>query len=409
VQEDRKRETEYRVERRIFMTNAASVVGFEVKRDIPLQEVSSDYCWFHPRAAAVSGAGENGQSAVIMTIQQELTASDFYSGLFYMRTDDLGATWRGPVEIPELGWRHDGNVVIAVADVTPGWHAPTGKVIAIGAQVRYNQGGKQIEDVPRAHQTAYAVYDAGTDHWSGWQTIEMPPDAQFDFARNACGQWLVEDDGTLLIPFYHGPDVATAHSTTVFRCAFDGKRLTVLQAGNTLELNVQRGLCEPSLIGYGGRYYLTLRNDEKGYVAVSADGLNYSQPRPWVFDDGKELGSYNTQQHWLAHSEGLFLCYTRRGAHNDHIPRNRAPLFIAQVDPQRLYVIRDTEQVLIPERGLMLGNFGAAPITENESWVTDSEYLCLKHDYNPTAAGGNGSTWVARVLWSRPNRLVTAQ
>jgi hypothetical protein len=31
-------------------------------------------------------------------------------------------------------------------------------------------------------------------------------------------------------------------------------------------------------------------------------------------DDGAELGSYNTQQHWLSHGDGLFLMYTRRGA-----------------------------------------------------------------------------------------------
>lgn len=41
-------------------------------------------------------------------------------------------------------------------------------------------------------------------------------------------------------------------------------------------------------------------------------------------DDGKELGSYNTQRHWLAHSVGPFLVYTRRGADNDHILRHRA-------------------------------------------------------------------------------------
>lgn len=388
----------------------STLLDFTVKPEIPLQEVSAEYCWFHPRTAAVPRAGANGQPAVVMTIQKELAESDFYSGLYYMRTDDMGRNWRGPIEIPELVWRYDHNdVVIAVADVTPGYHAPTGKVIAIGAQVRYSSSGEQLEDVPRAHQTAYAVYDPAADKWSGWQVIEMPGSEEFNFARNACGQWLVEEDGALLIPFYHGPRAKCARATTVFRCAFDGSTITVLEAGSPLQLNVVRGLTEPSIIHYNNRYFLTMRNDEKGYVSVSDDGLQYVPPRPSLFDDGSELGSYNTQQHWLAHSDGLFLCYTRRGANNDHIPRNRAPLFIAQVDPQQLHVIRATEQVLIPERGLMLGNFGASPITADESWVTDSEYLCLKHGYIPTAAGGNGSTFVARVLWSKPNLLVTRQ
>ena len=58
---------------------------------------------------------------------------------------------------------------------------------------------------------------------------------------------------------------------------------------------------------------------------VSNDGLHYQPIKAWTFGDGSELGSYNTQQHWLAHHEGLFLAYTRRGANNDHIPKALAP------------------------------------------------------------------------------------
>lgn len=70
-----------------------------------------------------------------------------------------------------------------------------------------------------------------------------------------------------------------------------------------------------------------------------------------AWDDGTDLGSYNTQQHWVAHSEGLFLVYTRRGANNGHVMRHRAPLFIAQVDPVKLHVLRSTERELMPNRG----------------------------------------------------------
>ena len=324
-----------------------------------------------------------------------------------MRTDDLGQTWRGPVEIPELVWRTgDDGVITSVCDVTPGFHPQTGKVIAIGAQVRYNTRGDQIEDLKRGQSTAYAVHDPQADKWSGWSTIEMPPGVDFDYNRCACAQWLVERDGTLLVPFYHAASAGVPAKVTVFRCAFDGTEIKLVAQGNTLELPVVRGLCEPSVVWYAGRYYLTLRNDIKGYVTASDDGLQYEAIRPWTFDDGSELGSYNTQQHWLAHSEGLFLCYTRRGANNDHIPRNRAPMFMAQVDPARLCVIRGTEKELMPERGLMLGNFGATPITTAESWVTDSEYIAVNSGIKATAAGGNGSTFVARVIWTKPNGLV---
>jgi hypothetical protein len=170
-----------------------------------------------------------------------------------------------------------------------------------------------------------------------------------------------------------------------------------------LRLAVARGLYEPSLIAFRGRYFLTLRNDLRGYVSVSDDGLTFAEPQPWRFDDGTELGSYNTQQHWLAHSDGLFLCYTRRGANNDHIMRHRAPLFLAQVDPETLRVLRRTEKVVVPERGAELGNFGASAISETESWITVSEGMFMK---DSRKRGAEGATFVARVQWAKPNLLV---
>lgn len=44
--------------------------------------------------------------------------------------------------------------------------------------------------------------------------------------------------------------------------------------GEILQLNVKRGLYEPSIIKYQGRYFLTMRNDLRAYVTVSEDGLN---------------------------------------------------------------------------------------------------------------------------------------
>lgn len=149
-------------------------------------------------------------------------------------------------------------------------------------------------------------------------------------------------------------------------------------------------------------HFLTLRNDVRGYHSTSADGLTFYQPRPWTFDDGTELGSYNTQQHWLTHSEGLFLVYTRRGATNDHIIRHRAPLFMAQVDPDSMNLLRRTERVVVPERGAELGNFGATTISPDESWVTVSEGMFMK---DSKARGARGATFVARIRWSRPNQI----
>ncbi len=379
-------------------------LDYQIHLETVVEHDDGKFLWFHPRAAAIPGAGRDGNPAVVMTLQQHLHISDYYSGSYVMHSRDGGATWTPPEAQPQLGWdREPDGTVVAVADVTPGWHAASGKLLAIGARVRYGAKGQQLDDKVRSHQTSYAVYDPESGGWSTWQVLEMPAGEKFNFARSACAQWLTEPDGTLLLPFYFGPSAGTPHRVTVVRCGFDGRRLSYLEHGDELELNVVRGLVEPSLARFGGKYYLTLRNDVKGYVTVGADGLHFGPIRPWTFDDGAELGSYNTQQHWVAHSEGLFLTYTRRGADNDHIMRHRAPLFIAQVDPARLQVIRATERILIPERGAALGNFGASAITPHESWVTVAEGV-----WNDDARkrGATGAVFVARIVWNRPNGLL---
>jgi hypothetical protein len=369
-----------------------------VRTEVVNQELSPDFCWFYPRVAAIPDAGRDGLPAVVMTLQKNLAPGQ-YSGLWMMRTNDLGRTWTGPIEIPELAWTNEPDgAIVTVCEVTPGWHPHTRRVIAIGCTERY---GRQSSGTQQLSQTAYSVYDPKNERWSKWQILEMPADREFHLACSASAQWLVQADGTLLLPISFAAKEGEPCGATVVQCAFDGRKLTYLKHGDKLSLSVERGLCEPSLVEHQGRYYLTLRNDAKGYVTVGNDGLNFRPIQPWTFDDDTELGSYNTQQHWLTHDGGLFLSYTRRGANNDHIPRNRAPLFLAQVDPERLCVVRKTEEPIIPERGAMLGNFGAASITPGESWVTDAEYLL---NAVPDPRGADGSLFLARIQWSKPNK-----
>ena len=124
------------------------------------------------------------------------------------------------------------------------------------------------------------------------------------------------------------------------------------------------------------------------------------RPRKWTFDDGAELGSYNTQAHWVTHHDGLFLSYTRRGADNENVIRHRAPLFLAQIDPARLVVVRATERVLVPNKGAQLGNFAVVDVNARESWVTTSEGMSPG---TPEKFGSNGRVYAARLIWARPN------
>jgi hypothetical protein len=370
-------------------------VPIAIERSVVLRRepgVTDGSYWMHPRAAAIPGSPNQ---SVVMVLSKFLGRSDFYSGVYLLRSDDLGKSWDGPTLGKELDWVRDGDVNIAVADVSPGFHRPTGKLIAIGAQVRYGTKGKQLEDQKRAHQTAYTVFDPKNNSWTKWRRLEMPAGEQFNFARCACAQWLVEADGTVLLPCYIGYGTHKPFSSTVVRCRFDGDRLTYVGHGNVLELNVKRGLYEPSLIRHEGRYYLTMRNDLKAYVSVSDDGLHFEPAKVWTFDDGEELGSYNTQAHWMRVGGGLFLVYTRRGLDNDHVVRHRAPLAIAQVDPGNLQILRATEKILVPERGATLGNSGVTVLDANESWVTVSEANIDRKEAK--ARGADGSLYVVKV------------
>ncbi len=367
----------------------------EVSQILPGLEAGGS--WFQPRAVAIPA--DRGPPRVVMTIQQAI-GSDFFSGLSTLRSDDLGMKWSAPREDPGLGWRPlEGGANLGICDITLGWHAPSRMVIGIGHTVRYTSKG--FGGIGDRRDTAWITYDPRTDTWSPWKILTFPdtPDGRY-FINAVHGQWLIEPDGSLLVPFYAlTPNVADAKWKFAFRGAvarmqFAQGELTLAAIGREMTHAVPRGLYEKSITRFRGRYYLTIRNDQTGYVAVSDDGMNFGPIKAWTFDDGSELGSYNTHQKWVTHSDGLFLVYTRRGANNDHIPRHRAPLFIARVDPEKLHVIRRTERIAVPERGVDIGNFDTAMITEDETWITVAGTV------------KSSPAYLTRIRWSQPNRLL---
>jgi hypothetical protein len=337
-----------------------------------------------------------------------LTGSDVFYPINEMRTENLGRTWSGPVEHAETLERRtepDG-VIVAACDFWPEWHAASKKLLGIGHTVRY-RNNRVIPN--RKRETCYAIYEPQKQQWTPWVTLDMPEPEKFYNAGAGCVQRLDLPNGDILLPIYFKGRDEKFTRVTVLRCTFDGRRLSVADHGNELAVNSARGLGEPSLTVYGGRYYLTLRHDKAGYVCSSTDGLTFSEPHPWLWDDGTPLGNYNTQQHWVTHQDGLFLVYTRRGANNDHVFRHRAPLFMARVNPDTLRVIRSTERVLVPERGARLGNFGVTYVNPQETWVTVTEWMQTTgpnpHDYTiPMKHGADNAVFAARIVWDRPNQ-----
>jgi hypothetical protein len=143
-------------------------------------------------------------------------------------------------------------------------------------------------------------------------------------------------------------------------------------------------------------------------VSVSDDGVNYAPKTAWAWDDGEPLTMSTTQQHWLTHSDGIFLVYTRKDASNTGVIRWRAPLWVAQVDPKTLHLIRETEQVVIPLHGdginepnlvPLMGNFHTTNVSPEESWITVGEWMPKN--------GALGNLTLSKITWSKPNRLLT--
>lgn len=372
---------------------------YEIKLETITQGYDGKMCWVHPRAGAIPGSPPQ----VVLTMQKLLlTGSDVFYALNHVSTSGLGKTWTQPVEhTATLGRREEPEgVIVAACDFTPKYHAKSGKLLGIGHTVRYSDN-KVIHERPR--ETCFSVYDPQQSTWAPWATLPMPEGPKFFNAGAGSVQRVDIENGDILLPIYFKAKGDKYYRVTVLRCSFDGSALRYVEQGNDLALESGRGVYEPSLIGCAGKFYLTLRNDTAGYVCVSDDGLHFSEPKRWDWTDGSDLGNYNTQQHWVTHKDHLYLVYTRRGANNDHVFRHRAPLFMAEVDKATLTVKRETERILVPERGARLGNFGVCEVSENETWVTVAEWMqkngpeiIIKPD---NKYGADNSVYAARLLW----------
>lgn len=238
----------------------------------------------------------------------------------------------------------------------------------------------------------YWFVDQESQTFLTWKEIPFP----FEYAVATPYHILELENGDLLIAYYFRASRKSLISEIMtVRYAMEEDGLRMVSYGEPLKVSgYARGIHEPCVTYFDGKYYMTIRNDEMGLFAESEDGLRFSEPKPWVWEDGTLLENYNTQQHWVRNEKGLFLVYTRRTEYNDHVFRNRAPLFMTRFDEERKCLIRDQEVVLVPELGAQLGNFTVLEISEKESWVSTTEIMtgvgCEKY-------GGDNSIWIAKV------------
>lgn len=357
--------------------------------------------WFHPRPCLVPSK----DGPVVFMTMQEIRGSDFFLPVHWMESHDFGKTWTEPRPVPSLGRNPatDDRGDESVCDVVPQFHPPSGSVLALGHNVFYK--GKSFDRKQPPRCPVYAVYKDGK--WSERKRLLWDdPRGAFIYTNN-CGQREVLEDGSIALVMSFGAK-QTSRSAAGVHCSFDGETLSIQKVGREIKHAAGRGLLEPSLVRYRGKFYATLRaEDNRGYVAASDDGLDFDEKQPWCWDDDTALDMSTTQQHWLPHSDALHLVYTRKDTTNEKVIRWRSPLFMAQVDLKTLRLIRETERVVLPLSGdgvnapdevPLMGNFQTLNVTPNESWVTDGE-MTPKHGYK-------GDLVLGKIRWSRPNGLV---
>lgn len=361
--------------------------------------------WFHPRACILPQA--NGKPKVLMTLQ-EIGGSDYFGQVHWSMSSDDGQTWSEPEPIAAFGrdpvpGRDDG-LQAAVCDVTPQYHPQTETVIALGHVVFY-KGPRfaRKEQLPRYPIYATRKQD-GT--WSERKTLAWDDPRGAYIYSNNCGQRWVLENGEVQMSFTFGPQEQHRMVAGV-RATFDGEQLRVRKVGPPLHNREGRGLLEPSVTRFDETFWITMRaEDDRGYFSVSDDGLNWEPKRAWTWENGTPIEMSSTQQHWLTHSDGLFLVYTRKHSSNRNVIRWRSPLWIAQVDADRRCLLKSTEQVVLPlvgdgvnepDKVAMMGNFHVVNVSKDESWVTVGELI--------PRDGYRGDVLLARIRWSKPNHL----
>ena len=372
-------------------------IRYEMYRDILAQGFDGRTCRIAPRAFRTPDGRIHIAYGTLL-----LSGSDVFQDNCVISSGDGGKTFSDPRVLNGRPETYE-NGVRRVYSLNAFYHEKSRCCFALGRMTSYSDDRAPIHSGKGMMNALTGTFDPAGMRFTSCE-IMIPPGTE-DYDVLTFMEPLEEEDGTVLIPAYARPGDQSRHEVVVFRFAVENGRLRFLARGASLVRNdLNRGLCEPRLTKLRGTYYLTLRSDEIGWLSKSADGLNFSAPTEWRWDDGELLTSRNTQQAWLRHPDGLFLVYTRETPHNRHIFRRRAPLFMARFDEDRDCLIKDTEVIAVPEMGARLGNFSVTGISENEAWICVCEWMqttgpdpfdssrCVQY-------GANNRLWRTRIVW----------
>jgi len=338
---------------------------------------------FHPSVTVL----KDGR---FMATMQEVNNSDNYGEPMYSISSDKGKTWSKLQYIDSLKYikMENSEFTQAVADVRP-FTLQDGSVAVFGCSTYYIgniRAGCLPEKQPiiPAQAAYYSIWSPETEQWAARKKLDLPGIKHY---RSACTQIATVGKDQVIVPIYldaelSQKDVGTPKRYGVMTALYklvDGK-LQFIRRSRLMTIPCKRGLIEPSIISLPeGGFALTIRaEDERMYCAVSKDGIDWSDPIPWRWNNtGKTVKTQSTQQHWLTLGKKVYLVYTRFDGSNADCTRYRTPLYIAQADPAKAMLFMETEAVLFPRSKIngvegRYGNFHCTQIDTNSALVSDA-------------------------------------
>ena len=337
----------------------------KIKRHIASCGYDRTHCWVNP--VALPG----DENIIIITQKLFINAIDCFSDISLLRSSDGGQHWSNPEAIAALADTTCADNSRKAFMTSVLHRCRNGKILVIVTTFNYTPQNRRDRLDPQ--RVKYLYFDPADNSWSPMRELDLHTPADADvLAVNA--QLTVYGDDFLLPYCVRMPSSKFYSGVARISSSADGS-LSATEFSELLTSSDGRGFLEPSLCCFDGKYYLSLRNDLSGYVCCSADWKHFPEPEKWCFSNLTWLGNCNTMNRLLSIGGKLYLVYTRKGLNNDHVFRNRAPLMIAQVDPEKLSVLPESEQILVPEHGARLGNFTAVSIDRNRAYISVAEWM----------------------------------
>jgi hypothetical protein len=338
-----------------------------------------EFHWTIPRVTAFPNA--DGRVELLMALSKKgRTGTDIYRGIAFTTSKDEGGTWESFTDLPYAPRPLQDGIVGMFGATVPVYHAKSGKILLLGNCVGYTDYGTSKVKLTALRFPAYAVYDPATRQWSADYTVLLDQEN----ANTTSGMPWILEDGTLLWPCNGGQ---------VLKASFDGVKLSILGRSPQIEgLGKQpKNTGEYHLTSWNDRFFLAMRCPDQNRIAVSADGQRFEAATELRWDDGTMVPSAATQMRWVRQQGRLYLVYTRVNDSSKGIFRNRAPLWMAELDTSTIRLKKDTEVVVVPVSPGRddLGNFGTTFVNDGLSLVTTSEFGRTR--------GSNSRVYVTRV------------